>query len=70
MSSRVDFRLESLDLRIEVMIFESRVRFEWLFTSYKIFRCFLLVEREELDLGVDLRCQGQIYMLVLFTWDL
>jgi len=41
-----------------------------LFSSPEIFRCFLLVEREGLDLECDLRGRGHIFVLVLFTLDL
>jgi len=42
-----------------------------LLPSHGIFRCFVLIEREDLGLGVDLRCrEAHLYVLVLFTLDL
>jgi len=41
-----------------------------LFSSPRIFKCFLLVENESLDLGVDLQGQGHVNVLFLFTGNL
>jgi len=64
----VDFRLESVDLWLQSLILGSKVHFGCLFSALEIFRCLLLIERECLNLGVDLQSRGHVLCSCSTLW--